>query len=283
MDTVIGLGNCGCAIATQLANFPEYKNIIRIDSTEQDSPKENCIDIFLPRQAKPEDYESKTTGLKKHLKKVKGNVLFITAGGGSISLASLAILENIKDKSNITILYVKPDTEFMGADARLKEKLVYNVFQEYTRSGLFDRLYLVSNIMVEKAMGGVSVISYYEKLNDTIVSTFRTMEKLQKSKPVASTFSELPIGTRISTFGLVDIENNNEKMFYSLDSLTDSVYYLAYNETALMEDTKLLNRIKTLIRSKMESGVSRVSYGIYATSYTSTFVVRVDNSSVIQP
>ena len=282
MDSIIGLGRAGCSIATEFAQLPHHKIIFRIDSEDQENLHPNCIDIFIPHQNKPEDYETKTGSLKKHFKKLKGDVLFIVAGGGSISMASLVVLESIKGKCNITVLYIRPDVEFLGAEAKLKEKVTYNVFQEYARSGLFKRLYILSNILIERAMGGVSIISYYEKINQTIVSTFDMMDRLQKLKPVASTFSELPIGTRISTFGLVDIDSNQEKMFFDLDTTTDSVYYFAYNESVLKEDVKLLNRVKSMIKNKMESGVARVSYGIFATNYNTTFVVCANHTSMIQ-
>lgn len=279
MDYIIGLGQAGCAIATLFANFDDYKKIIRIDSEEQEKHIK-CTDVFLPKQPFPEDYESKVGNLKKYFKSVKGDVLFVVAGGGSISLASLAILENIKN-SNITVLYIKPDTEFLGAEAKLKEKLTYNVFQEYARSGLFKRLYIVSNILIEKAMGGVSIIYYYEKINQTIVSTFHLVLNFNKLKPVTSTISELPVGTRISSFGLVDIKTNVEKMFFNLDTPTDLVYYFAYNESILKEDINLLTQIKNLIKVKMEN-VARVSYGIYSTNYDTTFVVCACHTSMIQ-
>ena len=282
MDAIIGLGKAGCAIATEFAKLPNYKNIFRIDSEEQEQPVPNCTDIFIARQPRAEEYEAKTTELKKHFKKLKGDVLFVVAGGGSISMASLVILENIKAKCDITVIYIRPDVQFLGAEAKLKEKVTYNVFQEYARSGLFKRLYIVSNGMIEKAMGGVSIISYFEKLNQTLVQTFHMMHQFQNMKPVAATFSELPIGTRISTFGLVDIDNDEEKMFFDLDTPTDSVYYFAYNESILKEDTKLLNRIKSMVKNKMESGIARVSYGIFATNYRTTFVVCANHTSVIQ-
>ena len=279
--SIIGIGQAGCAITTLFSNFPEhYNKFYRID-TEEQVKKENCIDIHLVRQPKPEDYE-KVSNLKKHFKKLNSDVLFIVAGGGNVSLSSLAILEQIKDKTNISVLYIRPDIEFLGAEGKLKEKTTFNIFQEYARSGLFKRLYIVSNIEIEKAMGGVSIISYYEKINETILSTFHMMNVFQKMKPVTSTFSDLPIGTRISTIGLIDVDSKEEKMFFNLDLPTDSVYYFAYNEVALKEDVKLLNHIKNMIRNKVEIGVARVSYGIYATSYDREFIIVANHTSFLQ-
>ncbi len=281
MDTIIGLGQAGCAIATQFASL-NYPNIIRIDCETQEEKINNCIDILIPKQSKAEDYENKPFNFKKHFKKIKGNILFIVSGGGSISLASLNILSNLKEKCKINVLYIQPDIRFLGAEAKLKEKTVYNIFQEYARSGLFERLYLVSNLVIEKAMGGVSIIKYYEIINSTVASTFNMLISFQKMKSITNSFSDFPIGARISTFGLFDVENNEEKLFFDLDSVTDSIYYFAYNESVLKEDTNLLKEIKDLIINKIESGILRVSYGVYATNYKTPMVVCLNSTSLIQ-
>ena len=213
---IIGLGNGGSQIATTFADLPDYSSstIFRIDCEDQEIKKPNCVDILITRQPKAEDYDANPPNIKKYFKKIKGEVLFIVAGAGSIAMASLSILEQLKSRE-ITVIYIKPDIEFLGAEAKIREKVIYNVFQEYARSGLFKRLYLVSNTKVEQAMGGVSIISYFDKINKTIVNTFHTMIALHNLKPVTSTFSEMSIGTRISTFGIVDAENNEEKLFFA--------------------------------------------------------------------
>ena len=80
----------------------------------------------------------------------------------------------------------------------------------------------------------------------------------------------------------MDVRTNEEQMFYELDSTTDSVYYLAYNEDVLKEDTKLSNQVKNMIKNKIEKGAIRVSYGIFATNYNTAFVVCSMHSSTIQ-
>lgn len=282
INTVIGLGQAGCAIATQFSLLEHYRWVYRIDSQDQEIKSDKCKDFFFAKQSKPEDYETKVPNLKKFFKDANREVLFIVAGGGNISLSSLVILEQIKRKREITLLYIKPDVEFLGAEAKSKEKVTYNVFQEYARSGLFKRLYVISNVLVERAMGGVSIISYYEKLNQTIVHTFHLMNMVHNMKPVTSTISAFPVGARISSFGLTELDNDEEKMFFNIDIPTDIVYYFAYNEAVLKSDVTLLNRIKTMVRKKIEDGITRVSYGVFATNYDKPFVICSHNTSMLQ-
>lgn len=282
-DCIIGLGQAGVAIATEFANFEEYPLIYRLDSAEIETKNSKCIDIPLSSQIRVEDFEERIPNLKKYFKKIKdkNKVLFVLCGGGAISMASLAILEQIPSR-NITVLYIRPDIEFLGAEAKLRENLSFNVFQEYARSGLFTRLYIISNLLIESAMGGVSIISYFDKINKTIVNTFYMMNRFQNMKPVVATTSELDIGTRISTFGLVDEETKEEKMFYYLDIPTDVVYYFAYNESVLKSDVSLLSQIKNTVKEKIASGISSVSYGVFATNYDSAFIICTCHTSLVQ-
>src|SRR3990167_3939627 len=168
---IIGIGKGGCALATHFIQYKQYKKIFRID-TETLSKNERCFDLLLPSELIPEDYEKNIPNLKKYFKSIDKEVLFIVVGGGSISLASLSILSQIKDKCSIQILYVQPEKDFLGHEQLLKEKLVFNVFQEYTRSGLFERMYICSNILIDDLVGGLPVLSFFDSLNKIITSSF---------------------------------------------------------------------------------------------------------------
>ena len=72
---------------------------------------------------------------------------------GKVSSASLSILQYLK-KHKINILYIKPELSLLNETQVQLEKLVYNVFQEYTRSGVFERMYIVSNEEVSNKSWG---------------------------------------------------------------------------------------------------------------------------------
>lgn len=280
MKCIIGLGNGGCAIVTKFAELDDYKNLIRID-VEKLPKNKKCIDLIIPVQRHPEDYENNIPTFSKLSKIKEKTVVFFVVGSGSISLSSLKILEQIKEK-DIEVVYIKPDLEFVGAEAKEKEKLVFNVFQEYARSGLFKKLYILSNINIEKVLGGISIIDYFDKINECIVSTFSMLDRLKNSKAVATTISTIPLGARISTIGLHDLEENEDKLFFQLDDITDSLYYFAYNELQLKEDKNLLSDIRNIVKTKSESGKIRVSYAVFATNYSNSLVVCEVSTSIIQ-
>ena len=197
MDTVIGLGKAGCAIADKFAQYPQYKTF-KIDSEGLDPKSKNCH--LLKKQDSPEKYEKTVRSMKTFFAKTTDNILFVLSGSGMISGASLQILKNLRGKK-VNILYIKPDMEFLGHMNILQERVVRNVLQEYTRSGVFNRIFLVDNKKVEEVLGDVPIIGYYDRLNELIVSTIHMVNIYDHQKAIHATPFDKADTTRISTFG----------------------------------------------------------------------------------
>ena len=130
--------------------------------------------------------------LQHFFRGVRGDILFVVGGGGKISSAALATLSYLKNKCNISVLYIRPELSLLNEVQTKLEKLVFNVFQEYARSGVFKRLYLISNEEVESVLGGVSIKNYYNKINQMIVSTLHMINVYDNNESLTNTFSDLP-------------------------------------------------------------------------------------------
>ena len=275
MDTIIGLGNAGCNIVDKFAQFPQYltyKLDVGLERTPTTFP--------LKQHEKFEDYEEKVPSLKTFFKEVNGEILFVVAGSGKVSSAALSILEYLK-KHKINILYIKPELSLLNDSQIQLERLVYNVFQEYTRSGVFERMYIISNEEVSQLAGNISIRNYNDKINEMIVSTIHMINVYKNNDSVTDTFCDLPVGARLTTVGMSDLEKNVDNMFFSLDNVSDVVYYYAYNKDKLELDFELMSKIKTAVSNKKEDAV-RVTYGIFETDYEQDYVYCVNHSSVIQ-
>ena len=275
MDTIIGLGNAGCNIVDKFAKFSQYltyKLDVGLPRTPTTFP--------LKQHEKFEDYEEKMPSLKTFFKEVEGEILFVVGGSGKVSSAALSILQYLK-KHKINILYIKPEFSLLNNSQIQLERLVYNVLQEYTRSGVFERMYIVSNEEVAQIVGGISIKNYHEKINEMIVSTIHMINVYKNNESVTDTFCDLPVGTRLTTIGMSDLEKNVDNLFFSLDNVTDVVYYYAYNKDKLELDFELMSKIKTAVSNKKEDGV-RVTYGIFETNYEQDYIYCLNHSSVIQ-
>ena len=142
MKTIIGLGQAGCNIAEKFKKHPQYK-VYKIDVGLENEANSYALE----RQESPELYESKCPNLKTFFKEVSNDVLFITSSG-DVSGASLRILEQLKKKTIVSVLYIKPDLSLLPEIKNLQENLVFRVLQEYARSAVFEKIYLVDNMLL---------------------------------------------------------------------------------------------------------------------------------------
>ncbi len=271
MDTIIGLGSAGCNIARLFKNYPQY-DVYMIDV---DLEGEKCF--ALNEENNPEDYERNCPDLSVFLRHIDGDVLFVTSGGANVSGASLKILSSIKDR-NINILYVKPDENELTRTGVLQERLVFNVFQQYARSGLFNTMYIVSNNVLEDIIGDVSILDRNDKINSFLVSAIHYINVFNNTDAVIDNWEAPKETARIATFGIYEFDNDDEKDMYPLQNVTDKCYYFAINEDSLKTDGKLLRKI----RDHVGDNDFASSYQVHSTKHKNSFCYYIAYSNTIQ-
>lgn len=272
---IIGLGDAGCNIADSFAQYPQYK-IFKINV---DTEGEGCYNIPILETA--EEYESYDyPKIRSFFKGVKGETLFIIGGSGKISCGSLRILESIK-RLPVSILYIQPDLNMLDDTQKKQEKLVRNVIQEYTRSGIFEKVCLVSNDSLDGIIGGAPIIGYFDALNDLLVPTLHMVNFFSNTKAVSGGIPKAKNTHRIYTVGIFDTQKNEEKMFFSLDNSRNKCYIYGVSEDKLKTDKKLMNKIKKQIESKKEENLD-ISYAIYPTDYEYDVGYVIERTPIIQ-
>ena len=270
METIIGLGSAGCNIADQFAKYPQYE-IYKLDVGVSGK---NCY--YLPEYNTPEEYEANIGDLTNVFSEIGGDILFVVGGSGNVSGGVLRLLEQLKH-CNISVLYIQPNISMLGEKRTQQERLVYYILQEYARSGLFERLYLVSNLHVEDIIGGAPIMGYHEKLNETIVSTLHMINVFDHTRAVIGK-SERPHETaRISTFGISNLDGD-KKLFFPLDNQREIKYYYGINMRVLETDQELYKKITKQVQNEE----IKTSHGIYSTEYDDPYVYCVVHSSQIQ-
>ena len=272
---IIGLGDAGCNIADSFAQYPQYK-IFKINV---DMEGKDCYNIPILETA--EEYESYDyPKIRSFFKGVKGETLFIIGGSGKISCGSLRILESIK-RLPVSILYIQPDLNMLDDTQKKQEKLVRNVIQEYTRSGIFEKVCLVSNDSLDGIIGGAPIIGYFDALNDLLVPTLHMVNFFSNTKAVSGGIPKAKNTHRIYTVGIFDTQKNEEKMFFSLDNSRNKCYIYGVSEDKLKTDKKLMNKIKKQIESKKEENLD-ISYAIYPTDYEYDVGYVIERTPIIQ-
>ena len=204
-------------------------------------------------------------------------MLIITCGGSKISAASLRIMEQLKDRGEISVLYIRPNVTELSGTELLNEKAVFNVFQEYARSGVFKSLIIVENKTIETVLGGLPVFGYYDRINQTLVSTIHMLNVFNHSETIFNTYSDLHNPSRITTIGMVNPQNGEEYSFYNMEEIREKKYYFAIPEEALKSDQNLLKNIRENVDQNCDT-----TFGIYSTNYEDNHVYFLARTTKIQ-
>ena len=273
---VIGLGQAGCNIADLLSVHPQYK-AYKIDVGIEGT---RCYDVKY--QKGPEEYERNVTSMKTFFRGIKGETMFIIGGSGHISAMCLSIMEQIKDKCELSVLYVKPDPTLLSKTKKLHEKATFKILQEFARSGLLKMLYIVSNTNLENILGNVPIIGYNNKINELLVSTVHMINVFKNSEPVMGKIENPSDVCRIATFGISEIEKGEEKLFFNLDNTAERCYIYGINEERLATEGRLKKKIIDRIRSSSNEEGLQASFGVFPTNYEQDYCYTLNYTSIIQ-
>ena len=278
MQTVIGLGKAGCNIADHLSQYPQYQ-IKKIDV----GLKKTKTTFGLKHQGSPELYESTQLpkGINNFLEGVMSETLFITSCG-AVSGASLKILQKIHTKTKIKAMYILPPRDDLVGEKLLQNRLLFNVFQEYARSNLLDRVFLVDNSRLSDIMGPVPIMKFWDSMNNLVATTYHMINVFQNTQAIMTTQTKRIDTARVSTFGLLDSENNSEKMFFSLDIPREKSYYYGVPKKQLEEDPNLMEVIRGNLKSNIEHDKMKTTYSVHSTDYNKLIAYCEKSSTLIQ-
>jgi len=271
---ILGLGSAGCKIAKEFQNYSQYKTFF-VD-TEKKEGFENFFKV--EERLSHEQYESDYEELD--LQKVVGETTLITAGSGKITGILLRLLEQLKDRE-LTVVYIKPDMSTSSEDAILRESIVFGVLQQYARSNLLSKLYVVSNIAVESVLEKVSIANYWDDLNKVISSTYHMLNVFENTEPLLTTLAEPKDTNKIATLGVVSYKNLDEKTFYDLQKPRLKKYFFGISEETLNEEKDLLQKIREYVKDKTEEKCT-ACFAIYSTNYKQDYVYVTQYASFIQ-
>ena len=278
MQTVIVLGKAGCNIADQLSQYPQYQ-IKKIDV----GLKKTKTTFGLKHQDSPELYEKSNMpkGINNFLEGVMPETLFITSCG-AVSGASLKILQKIHKKTKLTVMYIIPQKDDLAGEKLLQNRLIFNVFQEYARSDLLDRVFLIDNSKLSDIIGPVPILKLWDSMNELVSTTYHMLNVFKNTQPVMTTQTKRINTARVCTFGLLDPKNNEEKMFLALDIPREKSYYYGVPKKQLEEDPNLMEVIRKNLKCNVEHEKMKTTYSVHSTDYNELIAYCEKSSTLIQ-
>lgn len=274
---IISIGDGGSAIAKSFLKYYDYKILNVAEDGE----------IKIPALKKVEELEEYMLQNKADwVKDLKGfaesdNLLFIINGAAKSSAVSLVLMEEVKENLK-SVIFVKSDLNTINETAKLQQKASFMILQEFARSGLIDKFYIVDNLNLEKIKPEINILNYYSELNDLIASTFHMVNFCKTQKPVLNTTGTPFETARIATFGVFNIEDGETKLFYSLDFPRETNYIYILNDEALKEPARLM-KIKDINTSANNAEPSNASsFVIYRSDLEHNYGYVLQYSTMIQ-
>ena len=268
MKKLLGIGTAGCNIVEQLSSHSAYDCYYISNEFEKTSK----FKFSLPELAGPEQYENMDmTKLHKWLEKINDKCTVFLCGANDSTGITLRALEKLHlEGTKMEIVYFVPETEVLAESKVLHERSVMGILQNFARSGLFEKICLVSNIKLEEICGTTNVFDYYDQINNVFTSTYYMMDVFKNIKPITSTFKRPKESCRITTIGLATIENS-EKLLFPLENEVEMVYYYGINEEKLRTEENLFRTITNNVKAKITEE-RKVSFGIYPTQYENDYI-----------
>ena len=281
MDKIIGLGKLGCAIAEELTAHPEYR-IYKIDTTISERGS-----LALGELGGMDDFESKFDSVEAevYLRSIRADdeVLLVVQGGEPITGCTLKLLSTIKD-AKINVLYVCPDRDMISETQKRDDKIAFNILQEYARSGVFEKIFLVKKPAVESLMGDVSIHEYEKNISYFISYVLAMINYFNHTDPIVSNKFHPVDWCRIVTFGVSSLEEANSPVNYlfPLESVADLHFFYGVPKDDLEKDPTLMKRIKDHVKHH-QTPYTSTSFSVYSTTFDNLMVLCVATSGKIQP
>jgi len=211
LKNILGIGTAGCNVVEQLSEFSAYECYYISNEVKKSSK----FKFALEELPGPEEYESMAMNkLHKWLEKVKGACTIMLSGACDSAAITLKAMEHLHKKGvKLDIVYFTPETEVLSDTKVMLERSVRGVLQNFARSGLFEKICLVSNLQLEKMAGSTNVFEYFSQINHVFTSTYYMMDVFKNTKPITCTFKRPKESCRITTIAVSSLEGE-DKLFF---------------------------------------------------------------------
>lgn len=268
MKIILGIGSAGCNVVEQLNEFDVYQGF----QISNEIKKTSKYKFALPEREGPEEYEDMDMSkLHKWLDKIEESCTIFLCGASDSTGITLRALEHLYKRGvKMDMVYFMPEIEVLSDTKAMHERSVRGILQNFARSGLFEKICLISNIYLEEIAGSTNVFDYYKQINHVFVSTYYMLDVFKNTKPVTSTFKRPKDSCKISTIGLASLEED-DKLFFPFKQEVDVVYYYGINEEKLKTEENLFRTITNKVKSKITEE-RKVSFGIFPTQYEDDYI-----------
>ena len=163
----------------------------------------------------------------------------------------------------------------------MQNKVVFNILQQYARSGLFDSIYIFSNKNVEDFVGTAAISNMYEKINSTVANFIASLYWFENVDPIIGSIHEPKDISRIRTVSLCEVYDDKEQVFYDLNNTTETSFYYSVSENFIESDENFLTKIKERVILYKEREID-CTFGVWQNESDHSFVYSIKYTHHIQ-
>lgn len=254
---MVGLGEAGKNIVNLFKPHTKNYKIIILDENEG-----------IDKQDSVENYDEQVVKLPQRGLKSHSEAFLFLCGSGKIAGASLRVLEALR-AFKTTVVYLVPDLEFASVTEQKRHQVHFGVLQEYARSGMIHEMLIIDNKTLLTHVGVGTALKYYEKVNYFIYSTIQNIMYCRHVQPDFGRLHEKKDISRISTIGMAKLEEE-EKLFFPLDNITESCYTINIDEEDLNNDETIIPKCQRIVRDNKEKNRD-TSFAIWKSSEDNHF------------
>lgn len=249
MITAIAIGDISTSIVNTLKSFSNDIEDIIINKEKYPLKDNNTTPNM-------EDYENYFQNINFNINKSSSMIYCFIDGYDSIAGATLQILQNF-GSGKITIFYITKDNTILSPIQKLNNKICINVLQEYTRSGLFEHMFIFNYDFLFEALYaneeisiGKSLLELKQIVIDKICTCVYSYHQTRTELVVdGNTINYNETIYRISTF--FDLLDNGQIVpMFQLKFPKVYSYILCLPEKLNKEDLLLIKTLKSKIKSK---------------------------------
>ena len=254
---IVGVGKAGCKIAELFKKQDQYH--VELLDEGKGIKKASSVEEYDSINYKPR---------KKAIKSASEGILFV-CGSGKVAGATLRILEGLRHVK-MKVVYLYPDLEFSSTKEKKRNRVHFNVLQQYARSGLIDELVLLDNKILLEHVGHGTVLNYFDKVNQFVYTMISTLNYCDNVDPDFDARQDLKEISNISTIGWGPFEENEEKLFFLLDNITETSYIININEEELVNDVSILPNVKSMVKQNKDLN-RETSFAIWSTEESESY------------
>jgi hypothetical protein len=271
MRSIVSIGESALLFAEFLASYPEYNTY-----TIGHSGSEFKVPIF----SDPERYDEPINGLRRYLSTVSDEVTCVISGGETVSLTSLKVLEQLRDKK-VDIVYLQPKLDLLNQSATMAHNLVHGVTQEMARSKVFNRWYLFDLDLIKSVTPNVVLTEMKKSIASSAARHYHTFNWLRSQDNLFGIDEESSQNAVISSISYCDFDLTTVTDLGKLLFIREQEVFYGISEQKVKTDTELYDKVVKSFSGFKKEDV-RTSFKVFSVPYEEDLIYVKNSTTAVQ-